>query len=89
MMWIAVRRFLGGNWLMVGMVSALVVSVLGWDSSRKAKWVESGKQEIVRASQEQGAQNAAAAEKAHDIAKRPGAADRLRQDRLACPDCSK
>ena len=46
MMWIAVRRFLGGNWLMVGMVSALVVSVLGWDSNRKAKWVNQGKEQV-------------------------------------------
>ncbi len=43
---LALKTFLGGNWLIVGLMSALCVTVLGWDSSRKAKWVESGKETV-------------------------------------------
>mgnify|MGYP001013622262 CR=1 FL=1 len=78
---------LGRFWWQIPAALACVTIVLTWDSSRKAKWVETGKREIVQASEKQGAQNAAAAEKAHDTAKRPGAADRLRKDARTCPDC--
>lgn len=44
MIWLAVRQFLGANWLIVGLASAAIVSVVGWDSSRKAEWVQSGKE---------------------------------------------
>jgi hypothetical protein len=40
------KAFIGGNVLYLGIGAALVTLVIGWDSSRKAKWVESGKQEV-------------------------------------------
>jgi len=46
MIWLAIRQFLGTNWLMVGIASTAIVAVLGWDSSRKASWVERGKEQV-------------------------------------------
>lgn len=46
MIWLAVRQFIGANWLLVGLASAAVVAVVGWDSSRKASWVERGKEQV-------------------------------------------
>jgi hypothetical protein len=43
----------------------------------------------VQASREQGAQNAAKSDEAHNIARKPGALERLRSDRKTCPDCSR
>lgn len=39
---IAVKAFLGQHWLAVGALSALVIGVWSWDSSRRASWMERG-----------------------------------------------
>ena len=86
---ILLQAILARFWWQIPALFTVAGVVITWDSNRKAKWVDKGKQEIVQASEKQGAQNAAAAEKAHTAAAKPGAADRLRKDRLACPDCGK
>lgn len=42
----AIKTFIGGNVLYLGLGAAFVTLVIGWDSSRKAKWVESGKGQV-------------------------------------------
>lgn len=67
-----------------------VIAMLGtWDWKRIRAAEQRGKSELVQASKTQGAQNAAKSEKAHDSARKPGAADRLRKDPRTCTDCGK
>lgn len=45
--------------------------------------------EIVQASKERGALNAAKSDQAYDAARLPGAFARLRKNRATCPDCDR
>ena len=83
---ILLRQLIGAHWIAVGAVSAAIVAVIGWDSNRKARWVESGRQEVRVEAQKKGADNARKA----DAARR--AADKLPADRLRdkfCRDCDR
>lgn len=46
MIGLVIKQFIGANWLSMGLIAAGVFGWLGWDSSRKASWVETGKQEV-------------------------------------------
>jgi hypothetical protein len=75
----------------VAIVVFAIVSLLGlraWDVyHQQSIGAAKERQEIVQRSEQQGAANAAQAEKAHTTARKPGAADRLRKDPATCPDC--
>lgn len=43
---ILLRQLIGAHWIAAGAVSAAIVAVIGWDGNRKARWVESGRQEV-------------------------------------------
>jgi hypothetical protein len=77
--WIAPRLF--------KLAGAGVIAVIGVSSClvRDAHLRQEGKQEIVQASKEAGAQANAANEKVRADAAKPGAAERLRRE--ACRDC--
>lgn len=78
------RQLLGTHWLVIGLASAAVVSVVGWDSSRKAAWVQSGKEQV----RVQIEKNTDANAKKADAARRDAA--RLPAGRLLdkhCRDC--
>ena len=82
---ILLRQLIGAHWIAAGAVSAALVAVIGWDSSRKARWVESGRQEVRVEAQKKGAENA----KKADAARRD--ADKLPAERLRdkfCRDCN-
>ena len=46
MIGLVIKQFIGANWLSIGLVAAGIFGWLGWDSSRKAAWVEKGKTEV-------------------------------------------
>jgi hypothetical protein len=68
--WLAVRQFLGGHVVLAGVCTALVVTALGWDSSRKARWTESGRQEVRASYQKNSDDNAKKADAARRDAER-------------------
>ena len=79
--WIAPRLFklVGSGLVAVVGVSACVM--------RDAKIKEKGRIEIVQESKQAGDAANAKSEKVRRAAREPGAVDRLRKDRLTCPDC--
>ena len=77
MIWIAVRQFIGTNWIGVGLVAMLVTGFLGWDSSRKAAWIDRGVQRERASVEKRGEINARKADDARRAAERIPA-DRLR-----------
>ena len=82
---ILLRQLVGAHWIAAGAISATLVAVLGWDSSRKARWVESGRQEVRVEAERKGQEN----EKKADAARRT--ADRLPAGRVFdrhCRDCN-
>ncbi len=82
---VLLRQLVGAHWIAAGAISAALVAVLGWDSSRKARWVESGRQEVRVETEKRGNENAAKADRARR------AADQLPADRLRdrwCRDCN-
>jgi hypothetical protein len=76
MTWIAIRQLLGAHWLIIGLASAAVVSVIGWDNSRKAQWVQRGVQNERASVEKRGEINARKAEDARR------SVERLPDDRL-------
>ena len=78
-----------GHGLKIGLAVGLLAMVVTWDRGRIGRAEERGRSEVVQASREQGAQNAAKSDEAHNIARKPGALERLRSDRKTCPDCSR
>jgi len=81
-----------GEWLeprLFKLVGSGLVAVIGVSTCvvRDAKIKEAGKVEIVQESKQAGEQANAKNEKVRRAAREPGAADRLRKDRLTCPDC--
>lgn len=83
---ILLRQLIGAHWIAAGAVSAAIVAVIGWDSSRKARWVESGRQEVRVEAEKKGKDNARKADAARRDAERIPA-DRLR-DKF-CRDCDR
>lgn len=77
-----------GHGLKFAAVFGMLAMIGTWDWKRIRAAEQRGKSELVQASKTQGAQNAAKSEKAHDTARKPGAADRLRKDPRTCTDCS-
>lgn len=62
----------------IGSVS-LLVTILMWDHGRANRHRAEGAKKAVQASQKKAITNAAKSAKAHAAARKPGAADRLRQ----------
>ena len=79
--WIAPRLFklVGSGLVAVVGVSACVM--------RDAKIKEKGRIEIVQESKQAGDAANAKSEQVRRAARTPGSVDRLRKDRLTCPDC--
>lgn len=78
-----------GHGLKFAALFGMLAMIGTWDWRRIRAAEQRGKSEVVQASQKQGAQNAAKSEQAHDSARKPGAADRLRKDTRTCSDCGK
>jgi hypothetical protein len=79
-----VRTFVGGNVLYLGIGAALVTLVIGWDSSRKANWVNRGVEQERASVEKRGEINARKADEARRGAERLPAS-RLRD--TYCRDC--
>lgn len=79
------------NLLGLQIAAVVIVAILsaGWIALKRhdAKVAEKTTATIVQRSEKQGARNATAAKKAHDSARQPGAAERLRKDPASCLDC--
>lgn len=71
----------------IAVVVMLAGAAAGWLKYHDQKVETKTVDKIVRASEKKGAANAAKSKKAHDAARQPGAADRLRKDAITCPDC--
>lgn len=63
----------------------IVAAVAAWSTLVAAKAYRAGRNAVVTASVEASKKSEAKAEKAHQAARAPGAAERLRKD--ACRDC--
>lgn len=63
----------------------IVAAIAAWSTLVATKAYRAGSNAVVTASVEASKKSAVKAEKAHQAAKSPGAADRLRKD--ACRDC--
>lgn len=70
MIGLAIKQFIGGNVLWLGVGAAMVTLVVGWDSSRRANWVERGKQEVRVEIEKKSNENATKADAARRAAER-------------------
>jgi uncharacterized protein HemX len=73
----------------LAVVAVLISGAVGWLYAHDKKVAKKTEENIVRASEKKGAVNAAKSKKAHDAARAPGAAERLRKDPATCIDCSR
>ena len=71
----------------LAVVAVLISCAVGWLYAHDRKVIKKTEEKIVRASEKKGAANAAKSKKAHDAARAPGAAERLRKDPATCVDC--
>ena len=69
----------------LGVLVAVWAAVAVYNESQRMK----GEARVVERSKEQGKANAKKADKAHERARAPGSADRLRADPRTCPDCGR
>lgn len=72
-----VKAFIGGNVLYLGLGAGFLALVIGWDSSRKANWVNTGVQKERASVEKRGEINARKADEARRAVERIPA-DRLR-----------
>ena len=63
----------------------MVAALVAWSGLVGVKAYKRGGEAVISRAKEQGTKNAVKAAKAHDRAKAPGSAERLRRD--ACRDC--
>ena len=85
-----ILAFLASRYGQAAVICVVISVAFGvWLARHDAKVANRVETKIVQRSEAYGRQRSANADKAHTAARKPGAADRLRSDPAACPDCNR